>query len=112
MKFRCERSLAMKLVVFGLTVSSSWGNGHATLWRGLIRALGRCGWEVEFYERDTPYYAEHRDLRELEGGRLRLYADWADVSAEAAAAGLCQLAATEDRMAIHDAAASRRHGHV
>jgi spore maturation protein CgeB len=76
----------MKLVVFGLTVSSSWGNGHATLWRGLIRALGRCGWEVEFYERDTPYYAEHRDLRELEGGRLRLYADWADVSAEAAAA--------------------------
>lgn len=24
----------MKIVVFGLTVSSSWGNGHATLWRG------------------------------------------------------------------------------
>jgi hypothetical protein len=26
---------AMKLVIFGLTVSSSWGNGHATLWRAL-----------------------------------------------------------------------------
>src|SRR5437764_243294 len=25
----------MKIVVFGLTISSSWGNGHATLWRGL-----------------------------------------------------------------------------
>jgi spore maturation protein CgeB len=76
----------MKLVVFGLTVSSSWGNGHATLWRGLIRALGRYGWDVDFYERDTPYYADHRDLWAPEGGRLRLYSDWQDVSAEAAAA--------------------------
>ena len=32
----------MKLVVFGLTISSSWGNGHATLWRGLCRALARA----------------------------------------------------------------------
>ena len=67
----------MKLVVFGLTVSSSWGNGHATLWRGLVGALGRIGWEVVFFERDTPYYAEHRDLTELRGGRLVLYPDWA-----------------------------------
>lgn len=75
----------MKLVVFGLTVSSSWGNGHATLWRGLIRALARLGWEVVFYERDVPYYAEHRDLTELPRGRLRLYGDWEAVKAEAAA---------------------------
>ncbi len=34
---------AMKLVIFGLTVSSSWGNGHATLWRGLCAALARQG---------------------------------------------------------------------
>jgi len=75
----------MKLVVFGLTVSSSWGNGHATLWRGLIRALARLGWQVVFYERDVPYYAEHRDLRAMPGARLRLYADWTEVAAEAAA---------------------------
>jgi spore maturation protein CgeB len=73
----------MKLVVFGLTVSSSWGNGHATLWRGLIRALARLGWQVTFYERDVPYYAAHRDLTELPGCRLQLYADWAEVAAEA-----------------------------
>ena len=29
----------MKLVIFGLTVTSSWGNGHATTWRGLLNGL-------------------------------------------------------------------------
>jgi spore maturation protein CgeB len=68
----------MKLVVFGLTISSSWGNGHATLWRGLCNALIRRGHEVVFFERDVPYYAATRDLWELPGGRLHLYPDWAD----------------------------------
>ena len=52
----------MKVVIFGLTVSSSWGNGHATLWRGLCGALGRSGHRVIFVEQDVPYYAGHRDL--------------------------------------------------
>jgi spore maturation protein CgeB len=69
----------MKLVVFGLSVSSSWGNGHATLWRGLIRALSRLGHAVVFYERDVPYYAEHRDLPQLSDGELRLYSSWPEV---------------------------------
>jgi spore maturation protein CgeB len=69
----------MKLVVFGLSVSSSWGNGHATLWRGLIRALARQGHQVVFYERDVPYYAEHRDLPTLSDGVLRLYSGWASI---------------------------------
>jgi spore maturation protein CgeB len=66
----------MKLVIFGLTISSSWGNGHATLWRGLCRALARNGHRVVFFERDVPYYALHRDLTELPGTGLRLYASW------------------------------------
>ncbi len=67
----------MKIVVFGLTVSSSWGNGHATLWRGLCRALAERGHAIVFFERDTPYYAENRDLNELPGGgELVLYSDW------------------------------------
>ena len=70
----------MKLVIFGLTVSSSWGNGHATLWRGLCGALARRGHQVVFFERDVPYYASARDLTELPlGGKLILYPDWADV---------------------------------
>lgn len=70
----------MKLVIFGLTVSSSWGNGHATLWRGLLGALARRGHEVIFFERDVPYYASARDLTELpSGGKLILYSEWADI---------------------------------
>ena len=51
----------MHFVIFGLTVSSSWGNGHATLWRGLLKAMSRRGHTVVFYERDVPYYANARD---------------------------------------------------
>lgn len=73
----------MKLVIFGLSVSSSWGNGHAVLWRALIRSLGRHGHRTEFFERDVPYYADNRDLTDIEGGRLILYRDWGEVAAEA-----------------------------
>jgi spore maturation protein CgeB len=69
----------MKLVIFGLAISSSWGNGHATVWRGLCRALARQGHRVVFFERDVPYYAENRDLWEIPGGELVLYRDWSEV---------------------------------
>ena len=75
----------MKIVVFGLTISSSWGNGHATLWRGLCRALARRGHRVVFFEHDVPYYAETRDLFDLPGGALVLYGDWDTIRRRAAA---------------------------
>ena len=74
----------MKVVVFGLTVSSSWGNGHATLWRGLLKALIRRGHQIVFFERDTDYYRDNRDLHDLPGGDLVLYRDWPGVAARAA----------------------------
>jgi spore maturation protein CgeB len=77
----------MRIVIFGLSVSSSWGNGHATLWRSLIDGLDRAGHRVVFYERDVPYHAAHRDLRALPGhARLRLYQAWTDICGEAAVA--------------------------
>src|SRR5262249_50609804 len=69
----------MKLVIFGLSLSSSWGNGHATLWRGLCRALAKRGHRVAFFERDTSYYAQHRDLTKLPDGELILSKDWESV---------------------------------
>src|SRR5215217_4740962 len=69
----------MKIVIFGLAISSSWGNGHATLWRGLCRALAARGHLVVFFERDVPYYAAHRDLYDVPGGRLHLYPSWDEV---------------------------------
>lgn len=73
----------MKIVIFGLSVSSSWGNGHATLWRGLIAALGRLGHEVVFYEHDQPWYAQHRDAAHVPGCELILYRDWREIRVRA-----------------------------
>lgn len=74
----------MRLVVFGLSVTSAWGNGHATLWRGMLRALAASGHEVVFFERDTPFYAAHRDLPRGEGYEIVVYPAWADVAERAA----------------------------
>jgi spore maturation protein CgeB len=74
----------MKLVVFGLSVTSSWGNGHATLWRGLCRALHRRGHRVVFFERDQPFYASSRDLAQQPGLEVVLYRDWQDARQRAA----------------------------
>lgn len=58
------------IVIFGLTITSSWGNGHATTYRGLVRELVRRGHVVTFLERDTPWY---RDTRDLPPGAATLY---------------------------------------
>ena len=74
----------MRVVIFGLTVSSSWGNGHATLWRSLLGAMLRRGYTVTFFEKDVPYYASTRDLWSLPaGGTLRLYQSFSEIRAEA-----------------------------
>lgn len=73
----------MKIVVFGLTISSSWGNGHATLWRGLCKALARLGHDVVFFEHDVPYYAGSRDWHDLPGGELVLYGSWSSIRSRA-----------------------------
>src|SRR5581483_10797833 len=72
--------MPVKIVIFGLTLSSSWGNGHATLWRGLIRALSSSGHDVVFFEKNVPYYATHRDLTDLSRARLVLYSAWSTIS--------------------------------
>ncbi|HET6390376.1 CgeB family protein [Hyphomicrobium sp.] len=73
----------MKLVIFGLSMSSSWGNGHATLWRGLIDALHRRHCAVTFFERDVPYYSDSRDISGIDYGDLVIYSDWDTVLAQA-----------------------------
>ena len=67
----------MKLVVLGLSLSSSWGNGHATTFRALLRAFAERGHDILFLERDVPWYAAHRDLPDPKFCRLEYYADLA-----------------------------------
>jgi spore maturation protein CgeB len=73
----------VKIVIFGLAISSSWGNGHATLWRGLCKNLTRMGHDIVFYERDVPYYAGARDMSEIPAGRLVLYPSWQAIHLQA-----------------------------
>jgi len=63
----------MKLVVLGLSLSSSWGNGHATTFRALLSAFAARGHEVLFLERDVPWYAGHRDLPDPDFCKLAYY---------------------------------------
>ncbi len=63
----------MKIVILGLSLTSSWGNGHATTFRGLVRELTARGHEVLFLERNAPWYAENRDLPHPPWGRTVLY---------------------------------------
>jgi spore maturation protein CgeB len=63
----------LSIVIIGLSITSSWGNGHATTYRGLVRELCRRGHDVLFLERDVPYYAHNRDLPKPPYGRTELY---------------------------------------
>lgn len=65
----------MRIVVLGLSLSSSWGNGHATTYRALLGALADRGHDILFLERDVPWYAAHRDLVAMPGVGLALYRD-------------------------------------
>ena len=63
----------MNLVVLGLSISSSWGNGHATTFRGLLREFKKRGHDIHFLERDVPWYATNRDLPNPDYCKLSLY---------------------------------------
>ena len=63
----------LRIVILGLSITSSWGNGHATTYRSLMRGLARRGHDVLFLERDKPWYAAHRDLPDPPYGETRLY---------------------------------------
>jgi spore maturation protein CgeB len=73
-------TLPLKIVVLGLSLSSSWGNGHATTYRALLRAFAARGHDVLFLERDVPWYAAHRDLTP-DFCRFALYSQVSDLDA-------------------------------
>jgi spore maturation protein CgeB len=73
----------MRIIIFGLTISSSWGNGHATLWRGLGQSLARRGHQLTFFEKDLPYYARTRDLKTWKYGELVFYDSWNSIAEQA-----------------------------
>jgi spore maturation protein CgeB len=65
----------LDIVILGLSITSSWGNGHATTYRSLVRSLDARGHRVLFLERDVPWYATQRDMPRPPFGRTELYRD-------------------------------------
>jgi spore maturation protein CgeB len=78
----------MKIVILGLSLSSSWGNGHATTFRSLIPGLASLGHDVHFLERDVPWYASNRDLPNPPFCRLDYYGSPRDLT-ERFSAAIC-----------------------
>src|SRR5438477_13016116 len=69
----------MKIVICGLSITSSWGNGHATTFRALTRALRARGHTTVFFEKDLEWYASNRDLPEPPFCRVHIYERWNDI---------------------------------
>src|SRR3954467_2657171 len=72
--------MTLDIVIFGLSITSSWGNGHATTYRALSKALAARGHRVTFLERATSWYREHRDLKHAPYCRIELYDDLREVA--------------------------------
>jgi spore maturation protein CgeB len=66
----------LKIVICGLSITSSWGNGHATTYRSLTRALHKRGHTIIFVEKDVEWYASNRDMPEPPFCRVHLYERW------------------------------------
>jgi spore maturation protein CgeB len=75
----------MNIVILGLSITSSWGNGHATTYRALAKGLASRGHRVLFLERDAPWYADNRDLPRPPYCRVKLYKRAADLERDHAA---------------------------
>jgi spore maturation protein CgeB len=63
----------MNCVFLGLSITSTWGNGHATTYRGLLKELTGRGHKVTFLERDVPWYASNREFDTLPYCDIGLY---------------------------------------
>lgn len=70
-----------EIIIFGLSLSSSWGNGHATTFRALLRGLHAGGRRVLFLERRQPWYLDNQDLPDPDFCDLEFYDDIAQVTA-------------------------------
>jgi spore maturation protein CgeB len=68
-----EINMNLDILIIGLTITSSWGNGHATTYRGLVRELSRRGHRVTFLEHDKPWYSSNRDMPNPPFGATHLY---------------------------------------
>lgn len=85
----------MKIVIYGLTITSSWGNGHGTTYRSLSKALAAMGHRIHFIEKDVEWYRSNRDLPEPAFCSVQFYESWSE-----SAASLLQASKDADAIVI------------
>jgi spore maturation protein CgeB len=73
----------LKIVIFGLSITSAWGNGHATTFRSLGRALRARGHRIVFFEKDLEWYSSNRDLPNPPFCEMRVFQDWREILPQA-----------------------------
>ena len=69
----------MKLAIFGLSITSSWGNGHATTFRALCQALHRRGHRIVFFEHNLEWYQNNRDLPHPPYCDVKIFESWKEI---------------------------------
>ncbi len=70
----------MKITIFGLAITSSWGNGHATTFRSLCKALHRRGHSIVFFEHNLEWYQNNRDLPQPAYCDVRIFENWHEIA--------------------------------
>jgi spore maturation protein CgeB len=68
----------MKIAFFGSSLVSSYWNGAATYYRGLLKELAALGHEITFYEPDAYERQQHRDIADPPWARVVVYPATAD----------------------------------
>jgi len=63
----------MKIAFYGSSLLSSYWNGAATYYRGLLRDLAGRGYDITFYEPDAFDRQQHRDIDPPEWARSVVY---------------------------------------
>lgn len=63
----------MKIAFYGSSLLSSYWNGAATYYRGVLRDLAARGHEISFYEPDAFDRQQHRDIDPPEWARVVVY---------------------------------------
>ncbi|MCX2721448.1 CgeB family protein [Roseibium salinum] len=63
----------MKIAFYGSSILSTYWNGAATYYRGLIRALSELGHDITFFEPDVYDRQKHRDLESFDWCKVVIY---------------------------------------
>ena len=75
----------MKIAFYGSSLVSSYWNGAATYYRGLLKALSALGHDITFYEPDVFERQQHRDIDPPEWCRVVVYPGTVDALKDVAA---------------------------